>query len=80
MTETNYKQDYVVTWTNEAHSDETQEGFTKESLEGWDGETDIDRIKNGYDDFNRDALQEYKRKIIKIEEITRKTILQVFPK
>ena len=75
MTETNYKQDYVVTWTTEVHGDETQEGFTKESLERWDGETDIDRIKDLYDDFNEGTpQQEYKRKIIKIEEITRKTI------
>ncbi len=81
MMATNYRNDYIVTWTDKFHTTGFQEGFTKKELNEYNGETNLEQIKNMYDSYNERArTPTEKRTIIKIEQITKETIFQKFPK
>ena len=75
MIETDYRQDFIVTWVSpNTGGENVREGFTEEKLEVYIGDTWVERIQQMYYEFNHSLEMASQRVIIKIEQVTRSTI------
>ena len=72
ISQTDYRQDYVVTWKDD--SVEMQEGFSTKDLSNWKGKTPVDKIMEIYKFFNASISKKDHREVTKIEYVKRKLL------
>ena len=72
MDETDYKQDFIVTWVSGGET--IQEGFTLDGLNKFDGVTYHAKILQCYKEFNAGLPLEERRFITLIEAVSREIL------
>jgi len=77
--ETDYKKDFIVTWSKPGDAAYTQEGYMGEDLEEYHGETSVERIRQMFKEYNHGRGPVFQRTILRVEEVQHRTIFELKP-